>query len=482
MSPQAQVLARWKADPVRFVVDNFHVEPDWWQADMLRAYNRPDVKRVAGVACKGPGKTTVMSWAGWHFMATRPHCKVPCASINGSNLKDGLWAEFRKWQMRSPILMAAFEWTQTRIFEKKNPGTWFASFRTWAQDADPQQQANTIAGLHEDYLLWLLDEASEMPDGVVSAALAALMGGIETKAMIAGNCTRTSGPIWRASGQDRHLWHVTRITGDPDDPRRSPRIDIEEARRQIAEHGRDSYTVKVNILAEFPDRQADKLLDIRDCEVAMDRGVAEGAHINEARILGVDTARFGDDKSIIAPRQGRVCFKLKEFDQLDTVVMADQIIRVSDRWQADKVFIDEGGIGGGTVDQCRSRGYRVQGINFGSKATDEKKFVNKRAEMYFKAAEWVTKGGGNLPEDRMLATELSAPIYWHDKLDRICIEPKDDIKARLGRSPDRADAFVLSFAHPVIGKRAREKRDIQAITRKRADGRSRNDYDPLGGR
>ncbi len=146
------------------------------------------------------------------------------------------------------------------------------------------------------------------------------------------------------------------------------------------------------------------------------------------------------------------------------------------------MFIDEGGIGGGTVDQCRSRGYRVQGVNFGSAATDSKRFANKRAEMYWKAAEWVRKGGGALPDDRMLATELTAPIYWHDKTDRICIEKKEDVKARLGRSPDRADAFVLSFAHPVIGKRAREQRDIAAITKRSRTGRSRNDYDPLGDR
>ena len=141
---ERRVLA-WKRDPVLFVRENFKVEPDIWQADVLRAFANPAAKRVLGIACKGPGKTTVLAWLGWNFLATRPHCKVPCASITGANLKDGLWAELRKWQVRSPLLSQAFEWTQTRIFERKNPGTWFASARAWAQDADPQQQANTIA-------------------------------------------------------------------------------------------------------------------------------------------------------------------------------------------------------------------------------------------------------------------------------------------------------------------------------------------------
>lgn len=476
MSELASKLLVWKRDPVQFVRENFGVEPDWWQVDMLRAFAKRETKRLLGMACKGPGKTALLAWLGWNFLATRPHCKVPCASISGANLKDGLWAEFKKWQNRSAFLSEAFLWTHTRIFEKKNPGTWFASFRTWAQDADPQQQANTIAGLHEDFLLWLLDEGSDMPDGVVSAAEAALTGGVETKLAMMGNCTRTDGPLWRAAGVNRKLWHITRITGDPDDPKRSPRIDIEEARRQIAEYGRDSYIVKVNILAEFPDRQADKLLDVRDCEEAMDRHIAKPHYEHEARVLGADVAYFGDDHSTICPRQGRASFKIKKWGQLDTIEFADKLIQSVTKWEADQAFLDiGGGYGAGVYDSCKSRGFSrlIKGINFGSKAADDKKFQNKRAEMYWLACEWV-KEGGALPTDPELAAELCAPRYFHDKNQRICLEPKIDIKARLGRSPDKADGFVLTFASPVMTKRSRALNDARAASRARS-----HDYDPL---
>lgn len=479
MSPEAGQLKRWREDPVTFVTECLRVVPDEWQVDMLRAF--PRSKRLAGVACKGPGKTAAMAWLGWNFLLTRPHCKVPCTSITGPNLKDGLWAEFKKWQKRSPILSSQFEWTQTRIVQRQHPETWFASARTWAQDSSPEQQANTLAGLHEDYLFWLIDEAGDMPEGVVSAAEAALTGGIETKMALMGNCTRTEGPIWNAVGKYRHLYHVTRITGDPDDPKRSPRIDIEEARRQIAEHGRDSYIVKVNILAEFPDRQPDKLLDIRDCEAAMDRDLTRSVWENEAKVLGVDPARFGDDAATLSPRQGRMAFNLKEFRQLDTVELADQVVRFAEspKWKPDAVFIDEGGLGAGVVDQCRARGYSrlVRAVNFGHKAADQRRFVNKRTEMYFLAAEWV-KAGGCLPNDPLLAGELSSHRYWFEK-NRICLESKDDVKARLGRSPDRADGFVLTFASPVVAQRTREMADAQHRRTQRRAGRSPNDYDPL---
>lgn len=467
-------VRRWRDDPVLFVREVFKVEPDAWQVDMLRAF--PKNNRLVASACKGPGKTALLAWLGWNFLATRPHCKVPCTSITGTNLADGLWTEFAKWQKKSPLLQRAFTWTKTRIFSTSHPETWWASARTWVQDADPTQQANTLAGLHEDFLLFLIDEVSEIPDGVVSAAEAALTGGIETKLVIMGNPTRTEGPLWRAVGADSALWHVTRITGDPDDPKRSPRIDIDEARRQIAKYGRDSYTVRVNILGLFPERQADKLLDGRDVDAAMERSIPPGTFEHEAKIIGVDVARFGDDSSIFSPRQGRVAFVQKEFRGLRTNELADELITFAEKWGADGVFVDEGAMGAGVIDTCFGRGYGhlVYPVNFGARALESTRFENKRTEMYWLAAEW-TKGGGSLPKDFLLHAELTAPKYWFDKSNRVCLERAEDVKARLGRSPDRASGLVLTFAGPVAPRGPRDPR-IRSN-----QGPAAHDYDPYQG-
>ena len=475
-APAAERIRVWREDPVSFVRDNFGVEPDAWQVDMLRAFPRNN--RLVASACKGPGKTAVLAWIGWNFLATRPHCKVPCTSITGDNLADGLWTEFAKWQGRSPFLRKAFQWTKTRIVAKDHPETWWASARAWAKDADPSAQANTLAGLHEDYLLFLIDEVSEIPDGVVAAAEAALTGGIETKLVMAGNPTRTEGPLWRAVGADRHLWHVTRINGDPDDPKRSPRIDIDEARKQIAKHGRDSYVVRVNILGLFPERQADKLLDVVDVERAVERAAPEGTSSSDARILGLDVARFGDDASYLAPRQGRVAWRGREFRGLDTVELAEQLIRSIDKWQADAAFVDGTGVGGGVIDHCRHRGYGhvVHEVQFGARAMDPDMYQDRRTEMHWRLAEWV-KGQGCLPQDQMLADELAAPRYWFDKKGRVVLEQKVDIKARMGRSPDRADAYALTFAGTVMPSRAAAAQAASASA-----SRAAVDYDPFGNR
>jgi len=459
---------------VYFVREEFKVNPDEWQADMLRAYNSDEKKRTVASACKGPGKTTAMAWCGWHFLALHPDSKVPCTSITGPNLKDGLWSEFAKWQARSPLLQRAFQWTQTRIFAKESPETWFASARAWAQDADPEQQANTLAGIHADYLLFLIDEVSDIPDGVVAAAEGALTSGKRLKLVMAGNPTRTSGPLWRAVGADRHLYNVIRITGDPDDPKRSPRIDIEEARTQIEKYGRDSYFVRVNILGLFPERQADKLLDVSDCEAAIRRSLSQLAFRYEAKVIGVDVARFGDDSSTFYPRQGRMLFPPKVFKGLDTQELGEQLCRSIDKWQPDVVNIDGGTFGIGIFDYCRHKGYGsvVRAINFGGRPMDSERFENKRAEMYWDGAEWV-RTGGCLPNVPALTEELTTPVYFFDKKQRLCLEPKEDIKARIGRSPDHSDGFVLTLATPVRPKSVQNAQGVSsAMTRRNSEGKA----------
>ena len=96
----------------------------------------------------------------------------------------------------------------------------------------------------------------------------------------------------------------------------------------------------------------------------------------------------------------------------------------------------------------RQQGYkRVAGVNFGSSPSDPH-FSNKRSEMYHGVRDWVADGGC-LPEDDMLKQELSILSCVETNNGRAQLIKKDDIKERIGRSPDRADALALTFASPV---------------------------------
>ena len=231
MSIAVDRLTLWRENPVQFVIDNFGVEPDTWQADILRAF--PSHKRLAMKAAKGCGKSTVLAWCAWNFLVTRPSPKIAVTSITADNLADGLWPEMAKWQAMSPLLKSEFEWSKTRIVFRRAPQNWWMSSRTWSKSADSSQQADTLAGLHADYMLFMLDEVGGIPDSVMAAAEGGLSTGIETKIIMAGNPTHLEGPLYRACTSERHMWWLAEITGDPNDTKRAKRISEQWAREQI---------------------------------------------------------------------------------------------------------------------------------------------------------------------------------------------------------------------------------------------------------
>jgi len=141
---------------------------------------------------------------------------------------DGLTLTFKirpeaKWQQRAPYLREHFKWTKDRIVCKARPETWWMSARTWNRTTDRTQQGNTLAGLHADHILFILDESGGIPDAVMATAEAALSSCVEGHIVQAGNPTHLDGPLYRACTSERRLWHVTEITADPDDRRRSSR-------------------------------------------------------------------------------------------------------------------------------------------------------------------------------------------------------------------------------------------------------------------
>lgn len=438
-------LRAWREDPVRFVREVFQAEPDAWQLDVLRAF--PTHQRLAMKACKGPGKTCLLAWLVWNFLLTRPWPKIAATSITGDNLADCLWTELSKWQHRAPLLKHCFTWTNDRVFSKEHPETWWASARTWPKSADTAQQADTLAGLHGDYLLFVLDEAGGIPDGVMAAAEAGLASGIETKLVQAGNPTACSGPLYRACTTEAHLWHVTEITADPDDPKRTPRVSEQWAREQIQKYGRDSPWVMVNVLGKFPPTALNSLLGPDDVASALGRHLREDQFSFAPRVVGVDVARFGDDRTVIAKRQGLAWFPPIIMRNARTNEIAARVARELDEWEADGCFVDDtGGYGAGVVDALIQSRHRPISVQFSGKPTDER-YLNKRAEMWFEMAAAV-KGGAALPNLPELQRELTAPLYDF-RGGKFKLEEKDAIKARLGESPDIADAYALTFAQHV---------------------------------
>lgn len=454
-------LRRWKSDPVSFVREEFQAEPDAWQAEVLSVF--PKVNRLALKACKGPGKTAVIAWLVLNFLATRPHCRIGCVSITGDNLKQNLWPELALWMNRSPFCRDQFAWTATQIVHRAHSATWWAQARSWSKSSSADQQADALAGLHADYAMSVLDESGGIPQGVMATAEAVLASGKETKVVQGGNPTQPDGPLYRACVLDRAHWYVVEINGDPDNPKRSPRISLDYAKQQIATYGRENPWVMVNVLGQFPPTSINALLGPEDVRAAMERHLRDDEYGWAQKRLGVDVARFGDDRTVIFPRQGLAAFRPEVMRNVRTTDIAARVMQAKARWGSELELVDDTGHWGhGVIDNMVAAGVSPVGVVFSSKALDPR-YKNRRAEMWIEMAEWV-KSGGALPPVDELRGELVAPTYTFAN-GQFLLEDKDHIKERIGRSPDLADALALTFAvpdqpgiaaSPVISQRSRQ--------------------------
>jgi len=461
-------LKEWRLDPVSFVKDNFGATPDKWQEKALKAF--PTNQRMAFVASKGVGKTTLLSWCIWNFLATRPSAKIASTSISFDNLSDGLRAELAHWQSKSKFLSKYFTLTKTRLFCNEKSESWFCSFRAWSKSADSNAQALTLAGLHADYIMFVCDEVGSYPEAIVATAEAALASGIETKLLMVGNPTDVNGPLYRVTHKDKKNWYIQHINSDPENPDRSPRVSLDWAQKQIDTYGRNSAWVKVNVLGEFPDAGLNNLFNRQEVEEAMGKTAPADQYQNWQKRLGIDVARFGEDSTVILPRQGKMCFNPIVMRGARTQEIVTRVVLAMDKWGAQAAFVDgTGGFGAGVCDQLVALGHTPYEIHFSQKANDER-FANARTEMYWNLNEWV-KQGGCLPEIQELKEELLAHTYSFNLKGQFILDPKESIKERLGRSPDLADALALSFSIPDVVS--------NPLLDKTRDSRMKHEYDPF---
>lgn len=234
-------------------------------------------------------------------------------------------------------------------------------------------------------------------------------------------------------------WYAARYTVFDTDA-----LDPEEVARLRRDMPENEFSREY--LCDFAASAEDQLISIGLAEEAARRTLRSEQYDFASKILGVDPARFGDDKSVIFPRQGLVAFKPKVYHGINNMQLADAVAAAIDRFRPDATFIDAGN-GSGVIDRLRQLGHAVIEVNFGGKPIDPR-FINKRTEMWWRMKEWVEQGGviPNMPE---LKQDLASPTYHFNAQNKICLESKDDIKARIMRSPDHADALALTFAYPV---------------------------------
>lgn len=165
-------------------------------------------------------------------------------------------------------------------------------------------------------------------------------------------------------------------------------------------------------------------------------------------IIGVDPARFGDDRTSICRRQGRIVYGLESYTKKDTMEVVGIVHQIIIKENPAKVCIDIGGLGAGIYDRLKELGHGeiIVAVNGGSSPLDQKIYFNKRAEMWGKMKEWLLDLPCKIPDIDSLHADLCGLKYKFDSNSRLQLERKEDVKKRGIRSPDEGDALALTFA------------------------------------
>ena len=435
---------RFRRDPVEYVRRVFRAEPTDQQAQLLRAVADPGAK-VAVRSGHGTGKTTALAWIILWYLPLHRNALIPCTAPTGHQLYDLLWAEVQRWQPKMPPELAdCVIVKQSRVEIRGYERTKFAVART-ARKENPE----ALAGFHSENLLFLIDEASGVPEQIFQVAEGALSTP-GSRVVMTSNPTRITGYFYDAFGRNRDKWTRLHFSGPE-----SPLVDHEFVREMGEKYGEDSDIYRVRVLGEFPKASVLQLIPQDLVEAALGAHLPEEAYRFAPRILGVDVARFGDDRSAVFYRQGRHAELALALRSQDTMTLAGRVAALEDELRADAVFVDEGGVGGGVVDRLRQLGRSPIPVNFGGAPLDGR-YQNKRAEMWCLLKAWLQEGAEICPRDRQqndiasdLRDDLVGPEYGFSSSGKLQLERKEDMKKRGLASPDLGDALALTFAAPV---------------------------------
>lgn len=437
----------------------------FWSAQAAIARDLVTARRVAVRSGHKVGKTLgVAALALWWIM-TRERGNAILTSAGDAQVKTQIWKEVRKiWRASG-----GDDRFKPRLPLPETPSTGLRLDDVRSVYGFTTRDAERIAGHSGDQLLFCVDEASGFPTELFEAVIGNLAGG--GAVLATGNPTQTSGWFFDAFFSKRRLWSLHHV-----DSRTTPNAaggtpipglaTAQYVREMIDEYGggdvaraEEHPVFAVRVAGNFPTAGSRAVVPMGALERAQS-GWPDAKPLPAVLELGVDVARFGEDDSVIKPRRGLYAFPSIVVHGYDTIEVAGAVFEAialhEHLGEARKpiVKIDaSGGYGGGVIDHLMRSGRCIVvpvGAGEGSdvvNSTGGKRFVNRRAELWWAIREWIDSGGV-LPREPDLEGELLSVTYDYDVKLRIKVESKDDIKKRLGRSPDRADALALAVWNP----------------------------------
>ncbi len=472
---ESEGLLSWgQSDPVDWI--RKVLGGDLWGKQREIVESVRDNRYTTVWTCHGPGKTFLGGQIALWFLYCFVPSKVITTAPTHRQVFSLLWSEIRAAHERArrnnpPGLGGKILTTRLELLPQ-----WFAegfSTREW----DPER----VQGYHSDHILIIVDEASGVGDPIFDA-LEGLMASGFARMLMLGNPNNARGRFFEASTSPLYSRHnisawdtpnftdlgITRkdiITGawEKKVPASGfPRpylITPQWVSERFTTWGKDSPLVKVRIEASFPEdgSSEDQVISTISVLNAQNREFPEDEE-HGMIALGVDVARYGNDESIIAARAGRLALGERVLFHKDNMALTGHVIEECEGYgwaRVESISVDVIGMGSGPVDRLRElqregeipEHVKIIGVNVGSAPTQPGKFVTYRDEIWWRMREIFESGeiGGAISD--IALQELSTPKYRISSNGKRQVESKEDLRKadRLGRSPDRADAWILAF-------------------------------------
>jgi len=336
----------------------------------------------------------------------------------------------------------------------------FAIARTYNVCQGAEEQAETLAAYHEDFMLYIVDEASAVPDPVYRP-IEGSMTGMCNIALIILNPTRSTG--YAIESQRRHPDDFVCLHWSSEESERVPKEQIE---RDLKRHGRDSNFYRIRRLGLPPISEKGALIPWETIMAAVERPLDPTP--DDPIVMALDVGAGGDD-SALSRSAGPVIYPFETTSTADPNILTGWALRRLFDYQPRFVFVDIIGYGWAVEGNLRARygDGEVVGVNVNTEARDKTRFRRLRDELWWEVREEFINGMICIPDDPILIEELSALHYMEDPSGLIVVESKEDLAKRGFDSPNRADCIMMRRFYTPF--------DVQRMRRANRDRSSRED-------
>lgn len=414
------------------------------------------------------GKSFIASRLAAWWLTTRPpgEAFVVTTAPTWPQVRAILWREIRQAHITGelPGRVNQAEWWLDRTGQHyRNPRHGEQIVAYGRKPSDYDQAA--FQGIHAKYVLVIIDEACGVPSSLFDAA-DTLVTNEHCRVLAIGNPDDPTAHFQRVcrAGSGWNVIHIDGLdtpnfTDEPIPDRLRPLLLsptwVDERKERWGESS-PLFVSKVRGL--FPEEAEDTVIPLSWVRRAQERWQERtdadiyGPDRREGSPdrVGVDVARGGADKTVIALRYGFLIDRLITLDHADTMRTVGDVLRYA---RGAEAVVDVIGVGAGVVDRLREKGHPTVPFN-ASERTDvtddsgELGFVNKRSAAWWGLRERLDPQTSRLalPPNEDLEADLTAPKWTVTSSGKIKVESKDDIRKRLGRSTDFGDAVVQVFS------------------------------------